>query len=129
MDARGSERTSCVCDNIDERIQRLVVVGLLGKTLANLLHGACDLRHVQLQERSVCGAIFGRRLNYLEVTHDLLESIAAGPNNLLDDVAEIVNQEVQRLAVLSDGTKLGMSASLSKFSKLIDYSPVHLRHQ
>jgi hypothetical protein len=126
---RGSKRTSCVCDNVDERIQRIVVVGLLGESLANLLHGACDLCHVQLQDLSACTLIFRGRLSYLEVTDNLLESIAAGADNLLDDVAEIVNQEVQRLAVLSDGTKLGMSASLSKFSKLIDYSPVHLRHQ
>jgi hypothetical protein len=61
---------------------------------------------------SVCTLLFRGRVNYLEVTDNLLESIAAGADNLLDDVAEIVNQEIQRLAVLGDGTKLGMSASL-----------------
>jgi hypothetical protein len=56
--------------------------------------------------------VLWRGLNYLEVADNLLESIAACANNLLDDVAEIVNQEVQRLAVLGDGTELGLSASL-----------------
>lgn len=43
--------TSRVCDNIDERAQRLVGVCVLGETLANLLNSSCNLCHVHLQKQ------------------------------------------------------------------------------
>lgn len=88
------KHTSRVCDNIDERIQRLIRVGLLGKALANLLHGTCDLRHVQLQIHVSNRSFHTGRNTYLEVTDDLRQSITAGSNDFLYNVAKVVNQEV-----------------------------------
>lgn len=48
MDLENVRLTSCVSDDINERVQWLVRESLLSKALANLLHASRDFRHIQL---------------------------------------------------------------------------------
>jgi hypothetical protein len=44
----------------------------------------------------------------LEVADNLRQSITPSSYDFLNDVSEVINQEVQRLAALSDGSKLSI---------------------
>lgn len=72
-------------------------------------------------------------IKYLVVTDNLRESIATASNNLLDNVTQVVNQEIQRLASLSDGAKLLWSVNLYLNNKISAYKSIHgandLSHQ
>ena len=45
-------------------------------------------------------------LAYLEVSNNLLESVTATANNLLDNIAEVVYEEVESFAILCNRAKL-----------------------
>jgi hypothetical protein len=44
--------------------------------------------------------------SYLEVADNLRERVASTTGHFLHDVAQVVNEEVERLSVLSNGSKL-----------------------
>jgi len=86
--------TSGVGHDVDERVERLVVEGLLCHSLANLLCASSDFGHVEL-----------------EVSDNLLEGVSAASYDLLDDVTEVVDQEVERLSVLRDRSEKAINCT------------------
>lgn len=98
--------TSGVGHDVDERVERLVVEGLLCHSLANLLCASSDFGHVELYLGSVGATWYGIGHAYLEVSDNLLEGVSAASYDLLDDVTEVVDQEVERLSVLRDRSEL-----------------------
>jgi hypothetical protein len=45
---------------------------------------------------------------YVEVADNLREGVSGAAGNFLDNVSKVVNEEVQRLSVLGNGSKLHM---------------------
>lgn len=64
---------------------------------------------------------------YLEVSDNLLEGVSAASYDLLDDVAEVVDQEVERLSVLRNRSKLLMLVPTDQQAH--EHLQGHLRHQ
>lgn len=127
--ARTYQLTSCVRHDINERIQWLVGESFLSEALADLLYGSCNFRHIQLRWFISISLQLRKLITHLVVTDNLRKSIPAASNYLLDDVAQVVDQEVECLATLSNGAKLEPSASPSLLTGIPEYLPDHQLHQ
>jgi hypothetical protein len=68
------------------------------------------------------------RLSYLEVTNNLLESITTSSDHFLHDIAKVVDQEVQCLSILCNGSELCI-VSKSSCVDIAGYLQVHQLRQ
>jgi hypothetical protein len=62
---------------------------------------------------------------YVEVADNLREGVSGAAGDFLDNVSKVVNEEVQRLSVLGNGSKLHMISKLFCAARTYTYKSVY----